>query len=92
MMLKYEFNSDKFDNFSEQKGICYVICSTPRSGSTLLSKGLQLTKVAGIPHEYFNVDHKSDFKKRWQFSNIEEYITLLKKNRVTTNGIFGFKF
>jgi trehalose 2-sulfotransferase len=32
---------------------CYVVCATPRSGSTLLCEALESTGVAGRPREYF---------------------------------------
>lgn len=89
--LKYEFNSEKFDNLSNTLGVSYVVCATPRSGSTLLAEGLKSTNLAGMPHEYFNIDHKSDYFKRWHFKSLEEYVKLLKKYRVSDNGIFGFK-
>jgi trehalose 2-sulfotransferase len=89
--LKYIFNSQKFDSFAQKPIKNYVICSSPRSGSTLLSKGLISTKYAGLPHEYFNIDHKSDFFNRWKFKSLREYVLQLKKHRVTNNGIFGFK-
>ena len=31
----------------------YLICTTPRSGSTFLSEALASTGVAGRPEEYF---------------------------------------
>ena len=34
-------------------GITYLVCATPRSGSTLLCEGLKATGVAGRPEEYF---------------------------------------
>jgi LPS sulfotransferase NodH len=57
----------------------------------LLAKGLDSTNLAGLPHEYFNVDHKKDYIKRWEFNTIQEYIYLLKENRVSNNGVFGLK-
>lgn len=89
--LKYDINSEAFDSFSQIDRVNYIICSTPRSGSTLLAEGLKSTQVAGNPHEYFNIDHQSDYHKRWNFKSVQEYITLLKKNRATSNGVFGFK-
>jgi trehalose 2-sulfotransferase len=35
------------------EGISYLICSTQRSGSTLLCELLKATDVAGVPDEYF---------------------------------------
>ena len=32
---------------------CYLVCATPRSGSTLLCEGLESSGVAGRPREYF---------------------------------------
>ncbi len=32
---------------------CYLVCATPRSGSTLLCETLNATGVAGVPREYF---------------------------------------
>jgi trehalose 2-sulfotransferase len=32
---------------------CYLVCATPRSGSTLLCEGLAQSGVAGCPDEYF---------------------------------------
>jgi trehalose 2-sulfotransferase len=32
---------------------CYLVCATPRSGSTLLCEGLASTSVAGRPDEFF---------------------------------------
>ena len=34
-------------------GTSYLVCATPRSGSTLLCEGLTATGVAGRPQEYF---------------------------------------
>jgi len=33
--------------------VTYLVCATPRSGSTLLCEGLKATGVAGVPEEYF---------------------------------------
>ncbi len=46
---------------------CYIIASTPRCGSTLLSKALAATGLCGRPHEYFNHLHVEDFDRRWDF-------------------------
>ena len=89
--LKYDINKPENDNQSLIDNFEYVICSTPRSGSTLLSTGLASTGIAGLPHEYFNVDHMGDYRSRWQFESIEEFIDLLKKHRVSDNGVFAMK-
>jgi LPS sulfotransferase NodH len=37
----------------------YLVCATPRSGSTLLCKSLEATGVAGTPEEYFEAKRES---------------------------------
>src|SRR5690349_19289466 len=37
----------------------YLVCATPRSGSTLLCRALSQTGVAGRPEEYFEARRKT---------------------------------
>jgi LPS sulfotransferase NodH len=46
--------SGTIDN-SVTPNLSYLICSTPRSGSTLLSEALRNTGIAGCPEEHFEV-------------------------------------
>ena len=39
--------------------LSYLVCATPRSGSTLLCQALDQTGVAGQPEEYFEALHRS---------------------------------
>ena len=41
-----------------------LICSTPRSGSTLLCEALALTGVAGVPEEYYQHRRKTGLPRR----------------------------
>lgn len=43
----------------------YVICGTPRSGSTLLCKMLTATGVAGDPHSFFREPDIGEWADRW---------------------------
>jgi trehalose 2-sulfotransferase len=45
---------------------CYLICATPRSGSTLLCEVLEATGVAGVPEEYFEALRHSGRPRRPQ--------------------------
>lgn len=71
----------------------YCIASTPRSGSTLLSRTLEATQLAGVPMEYFN----NSFMGAWQRLNsgrtihLESYLAELESRRTTSNGVFGIK-
>ncbi len=72
----------------------YFVFSQQRTGSTLLTEALVETKQAGVPIEYFNPDVGLDFWERighgekWR---VGPYIDFIEKNRVTANGVFGFK-
>jgi trehalose 2-sulfotransferase len=44
----------------------YLICATPRSGSTLLCEALKATGVAGVPEEYFEALRHSGRPRRPQ--------------------------
>jgi len=71
----------------------YCIASTPRSGSTLLGRTLEATRLAGVPMEYYH----NVFMSGWQRLNsgrpihLESYLAELESRRTTSNGIFGIK-
>src|SRR5919197_6386428 len=44
--------------------LCYLVCATPRSGSTLLCQLLERTGVAGRPDEYFEALRHSGVPRR----------------------------
>jgi trehalose 2-sulfotransferase len=44
--------------------LSYLVCATPRSGSTLLCQALDQTGVAGHPEEYFEAMHRSGLPRR----------------------------
>lgn len=43
----------------------YVLCGTPRSGTTLLCKMLKATGVAGRPNSYFRREDITEWAERW---------------------------
>ena len=46
--------------------VSYLICSTPRTGSSMLCDALTLTGVAGRPEEYFQFRARTGFPRRPQ--------------------------
>ena len=46
----------------------YVICGTPRSGSTLLCKMLSRSGQAGQPHSYFRAEDIAEWAEHWGIS------------------------
>ena len=70
----------------------YVVCSTPRSGSGLLCRGLAGTGLAGAPLEYFNPFHRQMLTERWACGpSLDEYARALYSRRTTPDGVFGTK-
>ncbi len=71
----------------------YLICSTQRSGSTLLANLLDQTGVAGRPMEYFNNIYIQAFCERLGVSGLThpQYLQKLQSLRRTPNGVFGAK-
>ena len=72
---------------------CYLIASSPRSGSQLLGELLISTGLAGFPTEHFNPWHMGDaidfFPEELIYGS--EHIQTLIEKYTTPNGIFGTK-
>ena len=68
-MLKYITNGKEFDfpKFDGTPKVKYVIASTPRSGSNMLTRMLWLTNRAGAPEEYLSKRYIEDFDYRVNF-------------------------
>jgi LPS sulfotransferase NodH len=72
--------------------IRYMICSTQRSGSTMLGDMLGATGVAGVPMEYFNdVNIEAFFARLGKNMSLEAYLRAIESCRSTANGVFGIK-
>ena len=78
--------------------IKYMICSTGRSGSTLLCSLLNNTGLMGVPHEYFHLSQHGKLLIQRLITNHEsrdvtmkEYLETVMQHRTTPNGVFGIK-
>lgn len=80
----------------------YLICTTRRSGSTLLSDLLRRTGQFGVPAEYLHgtVDHDLITPLARRFGTMDDdsgklaidpYLVELVRHRTTPNGVFGMK-
>lgn len=78
----------------------YVICGTPRSGSTLLCSMLTETRVAGRPHSYFRQQDIAEWAQEWgvepargpddvQFD--KDYVAAMRRIGTDETGIFGLR-
>ena len=72
--------------------VSYVVCSTPRSGSGLLCRGLADTGMAGTPAEYFNANQRDPLSERWGCGpEAASYACALRAHRTGPDGCFGLK-
>ena len=73
--------------------ICYLIASSPRSGSQLLGDLLTSTGLAGFPMEYFNPWYMGDATNFFPDDLLygPEHIQRLIEKYTTPNGVFGTK-
>jgi Stf0 sulphotransferase len=65
----------KFDHVFEgapPPTVSLVICSLPRSGSSLLCDLLANTELAGAPMEFFDRDAIDAFRRIWGVETFEE--------------------
>ena len=95
----YVLNEARFDEpeFLGQ-GTDYMICATPRCGSTLLGFLLHGSGMMGVPHEYLNT--RSNLKALASrlglmgaegTVNMDAYMAAIRRKRTTPNGVFGLK-
>jgi LPS sulfotransferase NodH len=70
----------------------FIVLSTPRSGSTLLTSALYESSLAGAPFEYFhsNVLKQAGNPERLP-NGLKGYFEGLEKRRTSRNGFFGMK-
>lgn len=69
----------------------YLVCSLPRSGSSLLCELLGATGVAGAPTEFFHPDKMAALRERWGVATLDEYVRELLARKTSPNGVFGAK-
>jgi trehalose 2-sulfotransferase len=76
--------------------VTYVICTSPRSGSWLLSIGLLTTRLAGDPREWFNAQGAQRRRAQWGIGDSseagdQEYLDQVRLRSTTRNGVSGLK-
>ena len=69
-----------------------LICTAPRSGSTLLTQLMTKSGLFGKPDEFFRHHHlMPQFMHRFKSKNIKDYVKNLQIHRTSPNGIFSVK-
>lgn len=72
----------------------YIVCASPRSGSTLLCDLLSQTGVAGKPRSFFRPASISEFSYQWGLEDGlwgKEYVEAAKKAGASANRVFGIR-
>ena len=74
----------------------YLLCSSPRSGSTLLCDLLARSRVAGAPESYFRPASVPDFSKRWSLELCHQewdrsYLDAVRVRGESSTGLFGMR-
>jgi LPS sulfotransferase NodH len=69
----------------------YMVCSIPRSGSSLLCELLGSTGLAGAPAEFFHPDKMKLLQERWGAQTLDDYLRELLARKTSPNGVFGVK-
>lgn len=69
----------------------YLICTTPRSGSTYLCDLLRSTGQLGNPHEYFSAWMMQRLGRPHRYGSIAEHLEFVHTHGCTPNGVFAAK-
>ncbi len=68
-----------------------LICTHPRSGSTLLSETMAFAGGMGCPLEYFHRNFISSMAARWRFTDAAGLVAALHRHRTDPGGTFSAK-
>lgn len=68
-----------------------LICSHPRSGSTLFGEALYFAGGLGCPLEYYHVGFRPALAQRWQTPDIADYAAAVTANRTDPTGTLSVK-
>lgn len=68
-----------------------LLCSHPRSGSTLLGEVLYFAGEFGCPLEYFHRGFRPAFAARWQAPDLSTLVTASHRFRTNASGLFSCK-
>lgn len=69
----------------------YLVCGTPRSGSSLLCEALTNSTIAGKPKEYYLPRNEAMEQEQWGTPTYAAYLAETITRGTTANGVFGAK-
>lgn len=68
-----------------------VICSHPRSGSTLLGEAVRFADGLGCPLEYLHRGFRPTIAERWRAPDLGSFVSALHRHRTEPNGVLSIK-
>jgi LPS sulfotransferase NodH len=68
-----------------------VICTHPRSGSTLLGEAITFAGGLGVPLEYFHRGFRPSFERRWATQGVDALGRAAHRHRTDPSGAFAVK-
>ncbi len=68
-----------------------LVCTHPRSGSTLLGEAMAFAGGLGAPLEYYHRGFRPAFERRWRTQGIDELRATLHRRRTAPSGVFSAK-
>lgn len=68
-----------------------LLCTQPRSGSTLLGEALYFAGGLGCPLEYLHRGFRPSFERRWNTQGIDQLVAAVHRHRTGPNGVLGVK-
>ena len=68
-----------------------LICTHPRSGSTLLGEALYFARGLGCPLEYFHAGFRPSFARRWDAPDLKRLNAAVRRHRTEPNGTMSVK-
>jgi len=85
--------SEDFDQPTRQPSLRFALCATPRTGSTLIGRGLMQTGLAGLPLEYLNPRNIRLLAQRGLSADGDaaRLLDLIEPRRTSANGRFGIQ-
>ena len=68
-----------------------LLCSHPRSGSTLLGEAIRFAGGLGCPLEYLHRGFRPTIAERWRATDLESYVAALHRHRTEPDGVLSIK-
>jgi len=68
-----------------------ILCSHPRSGSTLLGETIHAAGGLGCPLEYLHRGFRPSFATRWDAHDLAAFVEAMHRHRTDVSGVFSIK-